>query len=90
MKYFSEAKTAAERIMEVINRVPKIDSDNMAGEILENVSGEVEFDHVEFVYPSRPESVILNGMCLKVRLYFLFNSLIFFLTTRISISFHAP
>ena len=52
--------------MEVIKRVPKIDSDSMAEEILENVSGEVEFNHVDFVYPSRPDSVILNDFCLKI------------------------
>ncbi|KAE9612767.1 hypothetical protein Lal_00005852 [Lupinus albus] len=66
VKYFSDASSAAERIMEVITRVPKIDSDNMDGEILKNVSGEVEFDKVQFVYPSRPDSIILNDMCLKV------------------------
>ncbi|KAM5581522.1 ABC transporter B family member 15-like [Rosa sericea] len=60
LKYFSEACSAAERIMEVIRRVPKIDSDNMEGEILENVLGEVEFKHVEFAYPSRPESIIFK------------------------------
>ncbi|OIW12424.1 hypothetical protein TanjilG_04173 [Lupinus angustifolius] len=38
----------------------------MDGEILENVSGEVEFNKVEFTYPSRPDSIILNDMCLKV------------------------
>ncbi|KAK7316386.1 hypothetical protein VNO77_35390 [Canavalia gladiata] len=66
LKYFSEASVAGEHIMEMIRRVPKIDSDNMAGEILEKVSGEVEFDHVKFVYPSRPDSVILNDFCLKI------------------------
>ncbi|XP_045812361.1 ABC transporter B family member 15-like isoform X3 [Trifolium pratense] len=66
VRYFSEASVAGERIMEVIKRVPKIDSENMEGEILENVTGEVEFNHVEFVYPSRPESVILNDFSLKV------------------------
>ncbi|XP_028775288.1 ABC transporter B family member 15-like [Neltuma alba] len=66
MKYFSDASTAGERIMEVIKRVPKIDSDNMSGEILESVSGEVEFDHVQFAYPSRRGSIILNDFCLKV------------------------
>ena len=66
VKYFSEANVAGERIMEMLKRVPKIDSENMKGEILEKVSGEVEFNHVEFVYPSRPESVILNDFCLKV------------------------
>lgn len=66
MKYFSEATAAGERILEVINRIPKIDSDNMEGEILENVSGEVEFKHVEFAYPSRPESIIFKDLNLKI------------------------
>ncbi|KAK9271758.1 hypothetical protein L1049_002121 [Liquidambar formosana] len=66
LKYFSEALSAAERIMEVIKRVPKIDSDNMEGQILQDVSGEVEFRHVEFAYPSRPESIILKDFCLRI------------------------
>ncbi|KAB2613956.1 ABC transporter B family member 15-like [Pyrus ussuriensis x Pyrus communis] len=66
LKYFSEACSAAERIMEVIRRVPKIDSDNMEGECLEDVSGEVEFKHVEFAYPSRPESIIFKDFNLTI------------------------
>nr|XP_007151162.1 hypothetical protein PHAVU_004G023100g [Phaseolus vulgaris]ESW23156.1 hypothetical protein PHAVU_004G023100g [Phaseolus vulgaris] len=66
VKYFSEASSAGERIMEVIKRVPKIDSENMGGEILEEVGGEVEFVHVDFVYPSRPDSVILKDFSLRV------------------------
>ncbi|AES74620.1 ABC transporter transmembrane region protein [Medicago truncatula] len=60
VKYFSEASAAGERIMEMIKQIPKIDSENMEGEILEKVLGEVEFNNVEFVYPSRPESVVLK------------------------------
>ncbi|TQD86887.1 hypothetical protein C1H46_027504 [Malus baccata] len=66
LKYFSEACSAAERIMEVIRRVPKIDSDNMEGECLEDVSGEVEFKHLEFAYPSRPESIIFKDFNLTI------------------------
>ncbi|KAH7852763.1 hypothetical protein Vadar_028957 [Vaccinium darrowii] len=66
IKYFSEALAAGERIMEVIKRVPKIDSDNMDGEILKNVTGEVEFKNVEFAYPSRPETPIFNNLNLKI------------------------
>ncbi|PON59406.1 ABC transporter [Parasponia andersonii] len=66
LKYFSEASSAGERIMEVIKRVPKIDSGSMEGEISENVSGEVEFKHVEFAYPSRPESLIFKDFSLKI------------------------
>ncbi|XAR51801.1 Xenobiotic-transporting ATPase [Bertholletia excelsa] len=66
VKYFSEATAAGDRIMELIKRVPKIDSDNMDGQILRNVSGEVEFRNVEFAYPSRPENAIFRGLNLKI------------------------
>ncbi|KAF8010919.1 hypothetical protein BT93_J1528 [Corymbia citriodora subsp. variegata] len=66
VKYFSEACSAGERIMEMINRVPKIDSDSPEGEILETVSGEVEFRHVEFAYPSRPDALIFRDFNLRV------------------------
>ncbi|CAN6448465.1 unnamed protein product [Victoria cruziana] len=42
MKYISEACSAGERIMEVINRTPEIDSDNMGGEVLGDVRGVIE------------------------------------------------
>nr|GMC62133.1 ABC transporter B family member 15-like [Ipomoea batatas] len=66
LKYFSEASTAGERIMEVIKRVPRIDSDSTEGQILDNVAGEVEFKNVEFAYPSRPESIILKAFSLRI------------------------
>ncbi|KAI3722358.1 hypothetical protein L2E82_33394 [Cichorium intybus] len=66
MRYFSDAMAAGERIREVIKRVPEIDSDNMEGEILQRISGEVEFKNVKFAYPSRPESVIFKDFNLKV------------------------
>ncbi|KAG8384756.1 hypothetical protein BUALT_Bualt04G0151700 [Buddleja alternifolia] len=66
LKYFAEASSAAERIRQVIERVPKIDSEGKEGQILQNVSGEVEFKHIEFAYPSRPESIIFEDFSLKV------------------------
>lgn len=66
MKYFSEASSAGERIMEVIKRVPKIDTESEEGDVLESVSGNVEFKGVEFAYPSRPENLILRGFNLQV------------------------
>ncbi|KAK2967863.1 hypothetical protein RJ640_029857 [Escallonia rubra] len=66
VKYFFEASAAGERIMKIIERVPKIDSDNMEGQILQNLSGEVELKHVEFAYPSRPETVIFRDFNLKI------------------------
>ncbi|PWA86223.1 ABC transporter family protein [Artemisia annua] len=66
VKYLSDAMAASQRIREVIKRVPEIDSDNIDGEILQGVLGEVEFKGVNFAYPSRPETVILKDFNLKV------------------------
>ncbi|XP_013616436.1 PREDICTED: ABC transporter B family member 15-like [Brassica oleracea var. oleracea] len=66
LKYFFEAASVGERIIEVINKVPKIDSENSEGQKLENIKGEVEFKHVKFVYPSRPETSIFDDFCLRV------------------------
>ncbi|CAN6911079.1 unnamed protein product [Brassica oleracea] len=66
LKCFSEAVVAGERITKVIKRVPDIDSNNMEGQILENVKGQVQFNHVKFMYPSRPETLILDDLCLRI------------------------
>ncbi|PWA56629.1 ABC transporter family protein [Artemisia annua] len=66
VKYFSEALAVSQRIREVVKRVPEIDSDNMEGEVLQQVLGEVEFKRVTFAYPSRPETVIFKRFNLKV------------------------
>uniref|UniRef100_A0ACD5V4V0 Uncharacterized protein n=1 Tax=Avena sativa TaxID=4498 RepID=A0ACD5V4V0_AVESA len=66
LKYFSEASAAGERVLEVMKRVPKIDSASDTGEEIANVAGEVEFKNVEFCYPSRPESPIFASFCLRV------------------------
>jgi ATP-binding cassette, subfamily B (MDR/TAP), member 1 len=66
IKYLTEASSAAERIMELIRRVPKIDSESGAGEVLENVAGEVDFRNVAFCYPSRPKSPVFVNFSLHV------------------------
>ncbi|KAG7632891.1 ABC transporter-like [Arabidopsis suecica] len=66
LKYFSEAFVAWERILEVIKRVPDIDSNKKEGQILERMKGEVEFNHVKFTYLSRPETTIFDDLCLKI------------------------
>ncbi|WJX76042.1 ABC transporter B member 15 [Trifolium repens] len=66
LRNFSEASSAGERIKKVISRIPNIDSNNTKGEILEKISGEVEFNNIEFAYPTRPETIILKNLCLKI------------------------
>lgn len=66
IKYLAEALSAGERILEVINRVPTIDPDNTSGELIEDVSGCIEFRHVDFSYPSRLKDVIFEDFCLMI------------------------
>jgi ATP-binding cassette subfamily B (MDR/TAP) protein 1 len=57
---------AAYSIFGVIDRVPEIDSDSKEGLKLTDVKGQIEFDHVMFKYPTRPELTILKDFSLKV------------------------
>eukprot|EP01018_Ginkgo_biloba_P022709 Gb_36503 [translate_table: standard] len=66
IKHFSEAFIAFCRILEMMERVPTIDSNDREAQILQNVSGEIEFKNVEFAYPSRPENTIFYNFCLTI------------------------
>eukprot|EP01018_Ginkgo_biloba_P016172 Gb_10215 [translate_table: standard] len=66
LKFFSEASIAASRIYEMIDRVPDINSDDMTGNVLGKVSGEVEFRNVEFAYPARPDTIVFHNFCLTI------------------------
>lgn len=52
--------------MEVIERVPEIDSDNVEGQVPTDVLGEVEFKHIEFAYPSRPNTIIFEDFNMSI------------------------
>ncbi|GMI85288.1 multi-drug resistance 13, ATP-binding cassette B15 [Hibiscus trionum] len=62
----TEATVAATRIFEMINRVPSIDADNKKGKALSHVKGEIEFKDIDFAYPSRPDSPVLQGLNLRI------------------------
>ncbi|CAK7345688.1 unnamed protein product [Dovyalis caffra] len=66
VKYFIEANVAAARIFEMIHRVPGINSSDEQGKTISDVKGEVEFRDIDFEYPSRPGSLVLNKFNLKV------------------------
>ncbi|KAK6941459.1 ABC transporter-like, ATP-binding domain [Dillenia turbinata] len=66
VKYFTEAAVAASRIFDRIDRIPEIDGENNKGLVLDNIRGEIEFEHVTFTYPSRPDSIILKDFHLKI------------------------
>eukprot|EP00257_Ricinus_communis_P014094 XP_015571690.2 putative ABC transporter B family member 8 [Ricinus communis] len=65
LKYFTEASVAAKRIFNRIDRVPEIDGEDTKGLVLEKMQGEIEFQHVRFTYPTRPDSIVLKDFNLK-------------------------
>ncbi|KAI3852458.1 hypothetical protein MKX03_017747 [Papaver bracteatum] len=67
IKYFTKASIAAARLFERIDRVPKIDGENVKGLVLNQIHGELTFDHVQFTYPSAPNTIVLKDFNLTVQ-----------------------
>ncbi|KAG6437320.1 hypothetical protein SASPL_102234 [Salvia splendens] len=66
MAAFAKARIAAAKIFRVIDHKPGVVSDSESGLELEVVTGKLELKNVDFCYPSRPETQILNNFCLTV------------------------
>ncbi|KAI9128620.1 hypothetical protein K1719_000103 [Acacia pycnantha] len=66
LKYFTEASVAASRLFDMIDRVPTIDSEDTRGIVLDSITGKLQFEHVKFTYPSRPDSIVLKDFNLTV------------------------
>lgn len=54
-------------IFETTDRVPNIDSYDQSGDVISDIKGEIEFNDVDFAYPSRPGSMMLRKFNLKVK-----------------------
>ncbi|XP_029444907.1 multidrug resistance protein 1A-like [Rhinatrema bivittatum] len=63
---FGKAKVSAQQIFKLLNRKPQIDSYNEEGEKLSNFAGNIEFRNIKFVYPTRPEVQVLQGLNISV------------------------
>ncbi|XP_047947710.1 ABC transporter B family member 11-like isoform X2 [Salvia hispanica] len=61
-----KAKAAAASIFAILDGKSKLDPRDESGITLENIDGEIEFRHVYFSYPSRPDIQILNDLSLTV------------------------
>lgn len=66
MKHFTDASVAASRIFKRIDRTPLIDGEAEKGLVLDTIQGEIQFERVKFIYPSRPDTIILRDFDLKV------------------------
>ncbi|KAL0304527.1 UNVERIFIED_CONTAM: ABC transporter B family member 19 [Sesamum radiatum] len=60
MQVFNQAKAAGKEVFQVIERKPMIYT-NREGKILDLVNGSIDIYDVNFAYPSRKETLILQG-----------------------------
>lgn len=66
----TKAKDSAASIFDILDSKPKIDSSLDEGTTLENVKGDIEFQHVSFRYPTRQgKHVIRKTEDFSVKLY---------------------
>ncbi|KNC98873.1 uncharacterized protein SPPG_05840 [Spizellomyces punctatus DAOM BR117] len=63
---FSFAAAAGSRLFSAIDRTPAIDSSPNAGTPVTDCLGEMELKSVKFVYPSRPDVTVLDGVSMKI------------------------
>ncbi|CAF1295721.1 unnamed protein product [Rotaria sordida] len=59
--------TAAETFFGLFDRIPAIDNTSTEGKELVDFHGEIKFDRVKFIYPTRPTSIILNEFQLDIK-----------------------
>ncbi|CAF4071555.1 unnamed protein product, partial [Adineta steineri] len=58
---------AADAFFDLFDRIPTIDNRSNKGQELTNFSGEIDFNQVKFVYPSRPAVLVLNKLQLSIK-----------------------
>eukprot|EP00268_Persea_americana_P042784 TRINITY_DN4285_c0_g1_i1.p1 TRINITY_DN4285_c0_g1~~TRINITY_DN4285_c0_g1_i1.p1 ORF type:complete len:796 (+),score=147.06 TRINITY_DN4285_c0_g1_i1:3969-6356(+) len=63
----AKAKTSTASIFGILDRKSRIDPNDDSGITLENVKGNIEFLHVSFKYPTRPDVEIFQDLCLFVQ-----------------------
>jgi ATP-binding cassette, subfamily B (MDR/TAP), member 1 len=63
----SKAKPAVSSIFAIVDRKSRIDPSDESGVSLEPLNGDVEFRHVRFRYPTRPDVQIFEDLCLTIQ-----------------------
>ena len=63
---FAKASAAAQKIFQTLARVPTIDSLVDDGDKPDDVKGSIELRNVSFIYPSRPEVIVLRDVNIHI------------------------
>lgn len=64
MKAIVEAKVSVKMAFSVINRKPPIQLNDVKA-VRHELKGDIEFQNVDFFYPSRPDSYVLKNFSAK-------------------------
>ena len=67
IKAFAIAKVGAAKAYKVIDRKSRISIDNSAGQKLDHIEGNIDFNNVVFAYPLKPDRTILKGASFHIR-----------------------
>ena len=63
---FAKATAAAQKIFQALVRVPPIDSLSDRGDNPDDIQGNIELKNVSFIYPARPEVVVLKDVNIHI------------------------
>src|SRR6185295_5446724 len=63
----SQASGASERLFEIMSVQPEIKPPERPVPLPEPARGEIAFDRVSFAYPTRRDTLVLDGVSLRVR-----------------------
>lgn len=64
---YQSAKISAGRLFKLFDTESKIDVNQPAGKIKENLDGDVDFQGVQFSYPTRPDIPVLQGLTITIK-----------------------
>ncbi|KAJ4721873.1 ABC transporter B family protein [Melia azedarach] len=60
------AQSAAASVFAILDQKSNIDSNYESGVTIENIKGDIEFHHVSFKYPTRPDVQVFRDLCLAI------------------------
>ncbi|XP_044258218.1 ATP-dependent translocase ABCB1 [Tribolium madens] len=64
---FGVARAAASKVYQIIDNIPKINLSKGKGDKIQDLKGNIKFKNVRFVYPSREDVPILQGLDLDIQ-----------------------